>query len=142
MKYFLFSSNDILSFEECVEDNNFWGSKDKNAFKLLDIHKGDKVIFYCSEKKRFIADCLVYEQPRPIEEYEDLINSVWNTKECKVPVVIRLKKIRDLDRQLDYTNWKMLNTFEHLKDRKSVSASLQSKSLREIDLNDYNFITN
>src|SRR3989344_8972458 len=112
MKHFLFSTHDLASFENCVENNRLWGrSNNKNAFKNLDITKGDRAIFYCAELKSFIAECEILESPRPISEHMDINLNVWK----EVPVVIRLKKIRDLGISLDDNNWKFLTTFNRLK---------------------------
>src|SRR3989338_9808227 len=139
MKHFLFSTHDLASFEECVENNQFWGTlNNKDAFKDLDITKGDSVIFYCAELKSFIAECEVLEKPASVFNYPDLKN--WQKENWLVPLVVRLKKIKGINFELNDSNWKFLTTFNHLKDRKSVSGSLQSKPRREIDSLDYKYI--
>ena len=77
MNYFLFSTSDRNSFEVCVEQNQFWGRIDnKDAFKNLNIDVGDKVLFYCSEEKKFIAECEILEPPKSIFEYQIIFPSI------------------------------------------------------------------
>lgn len=136
MRYFLFSTRDRANFKRCVEDGHWWGrSNNKKAFNKLNINKDDYVIFYCAEEKSFIVLCKVLNGPQSTSKHNDLKHVTH------VPVVIRLQKIKDVNVPLNDDNWKFLNTFKNLKNRKAVSGSLQSKSRREIDSLDYKYIT-
>ena len=79
---------------------------------------------------------MVLDGPQSTSKHNDLKHVTH------VPVVIRLQKIKDVNVPLNDDNWRFLNTFKHLKNRKAVSGSLQSKSRREIDSLDYKYITN
>jgi len=146
-KYYLMSSRSLYEIYENVIRNEVWWRNSRlekhERRKILDMNRGDKIIFLNTPEKEF---CYVYElkqKPMTFEEYpQDFKEKLRELEIKKSRIVMSLTKPKKISLFLDKFVFDELKSFGVFKTAKykNLSKSLLSDSRRKIKKEAYDWL--